>query len=77
MGNLRSLIVATPDGQTSITTADAIDRVLGHYQSRKDSVLVFYVANGSVRVLDLDPIARVVRSDEPLSTTGQGRVLPN
>jgi hypothetical protein len=35
------------------------------------SSLALYVSDGSARVIDLDPIARKVRSDVPLSAQPQ------
>jgi hypothetical protein len=64
----RRLAVASPDGRSLTKIADATDGLLGFHQASKDSVLVFYIAAGAARVLDLDPNARSVRSDGLLST---------
>jgi hypothetical protein len=64
----RNLVVASADGQSITTIADSIEGLLGHHQVSKESVLVFYVKDGAARVLDLDPVARVVRSDAALSS---------
>jgi hypothetical protein len=72
-----SLAVATPDGRSVTTIADATEGMLGYHQVNKNSILVFYVSAGSARVLDLDPIAHTVRSDDLLSSSGPGGSLPN
>lgn len=64
----RRLAVATPDGRSVTTIASPIDGMLGYHHARKDSLFVFYVASGSARVLELDPLVRVVRSDALLVT---------
>jgi hypothetical protein len=63
----RSLAVAAPDGRGLATIAATSSGLLGHHQASKDVTFVFYVSDGSARVLDLDPITRTVRSDEVLS----------
>ncbi len=64
----RRLAVASPDGRSVTEIADASDGLLGYHQAARDSVVVFYISAGAARVLDLDPVARKVRSDELLST---------
>lgn len=63
----RSLVIASPDGRASTTIAQSIQGLLGYHQVGKDSLLVFYVSSGAARVLDVDPVARAVRSDTPLT----------
>jgi hypothetical protein len=38
-----------------------------HPHAARDSVLVFYVADGAAKVLELDPTTRTARSDRVLS----------
>lgn len=64
----RSLVVASADGQNIATIADSIEGLLGNHHVSRESVLVFYSKDGVARVLDLDPVARVVRSDTVLSS---------
>lgn len=64
----RTLAVASADGRGLTTVVNSIDGLLGYHQMGKDSVLVFYASDGAAKVLDLDPVARRVRSDELLST---------
>jgi hypothetical protein len=63
---LRRVAVAAPDGRTIATIAETAQEVLGHHQPRTDTLLVFYVADGVARVLDVDPTTRTVRSDSVL-----------
>lgn len=42
-------------------------RLLGHHQMPDQSVLVFYVSGGVVKVVDYDIAGKKVRSDEKLS----------
>lgn len=64
----RSIAVASPDGRALAKLADRTAGMLGYHQASGDSVLVFYVSKGAAHVLDLDPIARIVRSDGLVST---------
>lgn len=63
----RSLTVASPDGLSITEIAESTQGLLSHHQVSRDSVFVFYVADGAARVLELDPVARVVKSDALLS----------
>jgi len=67
----RTLAVASADGNSVTTIADSIEGLLGYHQASKESALVFYVKDGSARVLELDPVSRVVRSDAALSSQEQ------
>jgi hypothetical protein len=46
--------------------AQSIQGVLGYHHARADALFVFYVSEGAARVLDVDPLARTVRSDTAL-----------
>jgi hypothetical protein len=59
----RTLAIAPPDGRALTAIAESTEGLLGYHQPSKDSVLVFYVSEGSARVLDADPGTRRVRSD--------------
>jgi hypothetical protein len=65
----RRLAIASAEGRGLEIVADPIDHLLGYHQLGATSVLVFYVVNGTVKVLDIDPRSRRVRSDETLSTS--------
>ncbi|MCP4300582.1 MAG: hypothetical protein GY783_08355 [Gammaproteobacteria bacterium] len=64
---LRSLVFVSPDGKEISPLVDSIDSQLGQYHADSETVLIFYVREGSVNVLDVDTINTVVRSDSPLS----------
>jgi len=64
----RTLAVASADGNSVTPIADSIEGLLGYHQASRESALVFYVKDGSARVLELDPVSRVVLSDAPLSS---------
>ncbi len=64
---LRSLVFVSPDGKEISPLVDSIDSQLGQYHTDSETVLIFYVRDGSVNVLDVDTINTVVRSDSPLS----------
>lgn len=63
----RSLVFVSPDGKDVLQIVDSIDSQLGQYHIDSETVLIFYVRDGSVNVLDLDTFNAVVRSDLPLS----------
>jgi hypothetical protein len=64
----RRLAIASPDGRGLTPIAESIDGLLGYHQPSNESVLIFYVSGGAVRVLEVDPIARKLRSDGLVST---------
>jgi hypothetical protein len=66
-GEPRSLAVASPDGLSITKIAESTQGLLGHHQVSRDSVFVFYVKDSAARVLELDPVARIVKSDALLS----------
>lgn len=74
--NVRSLAMATPDGRSITKVADSVDGMLGYHVAKKDSTFVFVIVGGAARVLHIDPSARVVLSDELLSTDASS-VPPN
>jgi hypothetical protein len=63
----RAIAVAAPDGRGLRTIVPASEGLIGHHQTAPDTAFVFYTAEGAVRVLELDPLAREVRSDATLS----------
>jgi hypothetical protein len=65
----QGLHLTGPDGRSLTPVAEKTQGLLGHRHVRRDSLLVFYVRDGSARVLDVDPTARTVRSDSPLETS--------
>lgn len=66
-GRSSDLVFVSADGRAISPLADSIDSQLGHYHTAPETVLVFYVRDGSVNVLDVDTLNAVVRSDSPLS----------
>lgn len=68
-GSLRTVALASPQGRDLTTIAKSAGGLLGYHQPSANSALVFYVSAGSARVIDVDPIARKVRSDVLLSAT--------
>ena len=64
----RRLAFASASGTTVTTIAESIEGLLGFHHAAPGSLLVFYVRDGSVNVLDLDPQQLAVRSDSVLST---------
>ena len=63
----RRLSIASPGGEGLTPIAESTDALLGYHLVDKGSLLVFYVSGGVARVVDLDPVARSVRSDSVLS----------
>ncbi len=61
------IAAAAPDGTSITTLVKSAESVLGWHLVDRGSLLLFYVGNGAVRVLDLDPVSRNVRSDAPLT----------
>ena len=64
---LRGLVFVSADGKKVSPLIESIDSQLGQYHTDSDTVLIFYVRDGSVNVLDVDTTNVVVRSDFPLS----------
>ncbi len=66
-GRPRSLVLVSPDGKGVTTLVESIDSQLGQFHTDAETVLIFYVRDGAVNVLDVDPVSALVRSDSPLS----------
>jgi hypothetical protein len=64
----RYISIGSADGRNLATVAKGIDRMLGHYLKSRDSLIVFYSAEGTLKVLELDPASHEVKSDTQLST---------
>lgn len=63
----RYVAIGSADGRNLATIAYGIDRLLGHYLKSRDSLIVFYSAEGALKVLEVDPVSHTVKSDAQLS----------
>lgn len=63
----RKLVFASADGKKVTPISESVDGLLGQRHVDANTLLIFYVRDGSVNVLDLDPAKVVVRSDSKLS----------
>jgi hypothetical protein len=75
-GRSRTVALASPDGRDLTPIARSIGGLLGYHQPDAESVLVFYVATGAARVLDVETVTRKVRSDTVLSVNENGAAQP-
>lgn len=66
-GQLRKLVFASVDGKSITTISESIDGLLGQRHVDAESLLIFYVRDGSVSVIDLNPTDVIVRSDSALA----------
>ena len=63
----RQLLLVSADGKTKLPLSEPIDELLGQHHSDASSFLIFYVRDGAVNVLDLDPEGMTVRSDSVIT----------
>ncbi|MCH7854788.1 MAG: hypothetical protein IIB76_10700 [Proteobacteria bacterium] len=64
---LRKLVFVSVDGKSITTISESIERLIGQRHVDAKSLLIFYVRDGSVSVIDLDPAEVIVRSDSVLA----------
>lgn len=64
----REIALVSPDGRNVKTLVKSSQGLLGYHQAGKETALVFYVAGGEARVLDLNLSNGDVLSDAALST---------
>lgn len=63
----RDLVFISEDGKDVSPLVSSIDAQLGRHHIDSQTVLIFYLRDGSVNVLDVDTTTGIVRSDSPLS----------
>lgn len=63
----RRLVLVSTDGKKTNLIAERVDRLRDYFYVDRESHLVLYSAQGSIRILDLNPISATVTSDEAMS----------
>lgn len=63
----RRMILVSTDGKKTDIVAERVDRLRDYFYVDLESHLILYSAEGSIRIMDLNPITATVTSDEVLS----------